>query len=378
MQTISVKSFIGHKARELLVHASRLGQRLQGPRLVIFLSQIWGSSIVKGSAADLRGIAIGRALRALGWRVTIVPPQLELAQRIRLIQLERPSVILLQQTRHPLNHPRFYLDFPCVLDVDDADILEDPKSVGQCAACCRAVVTGSSELAHCFSPYNKHVHIVWTGSYLCPNKFATPPSRRPPIVAWAHSIPFEYPLEARLIQDIMLKVATRTSCEFWLYGVKDTSQARAYLEPLEKAGVKTNSLPPMTYRKFVRSLENVAVGLHPVCPEHAFSRGKSFGKLLAYMAAQVPIVASRELDHPLFFRNGQSATLITNNNADIWATAILELINDFKKRDSYAAAAGIDYKARLTTRCAAEKIDSILRTCVVEWQAARLSATLPQ
>jgi hypothetical protein len=68
----------------------------------------------------------------------------------------------------------------------------------------------------------------------------------------------------------------------------------------------------------VRSLGSFAVGLHPVCTNHAFSLGKSFGKLLAYLAADVAIVTSNAVDHPLFFTDGVNGTLV-GDDLEAWA-----------------------------------------------------------
>jgi hypothetical protein len=248
-----------------------------------------------------------------------------------------------------------------VLDVDDADILENADTVADCARACRAVIAGNHWLAEAFKPHNKDVTVVWTGSYLRPNPRATPPSRRATIVTWAHSLPFGYPVEARLVQEALLKLASRVQFEFWLYGVTDDPQRENYLEPLKKLGVGIRAIGPLTYRRFVRSLESVAVGLHPICMENPFSRGKSFGKLLAYMTARVPIVTSREVDHALFFRHGESAALILNNDIDAWVSSTYDLITDVTKRDAFAQAAALDFQRFLTTERAAQQVHLVLR-----------------
>lgn len=56
----------------------------------------------------------------------------------------------------------------------------------------------------------------------------------------------------------------------------------------------------MRYRKFNSSLGRSAVGLQPVCLSNPFSRGKPSGKVLAYLASDVAIVASNAVDHPQF------------------------------------------------------------------------------
>ena len=363
---MSVKSYVGHRVREALVHMSRFRQPSGRPRVLLSVSDTGGG--------DLRGAAIGKALRNFGWRATILPPQLELQQRERIIHFERPDIVLLQQTRHPLNHPRYFEGLPCVLDVDDADIVDTRYSdqIADCARQCKAIIAGSHWLAKAFRQHNNDVSVVWTGSYITPNSRALAPSRRGPVITWASSDPFGYPVEATLMREVLLKLAKTTSFEFRLYGVRDTPRAKAYLEPLNKAGVKTKLFGPMRYHQFIRSLEHVAVGLHPVCMESPFSQGKSFGKLLAYMAAQVAVVTSREIDHPLFFRDGESAALIETNSIDAWVSRTRELVVN-KQRQAVVQAATSDYQRLLTTARAAEKIDGVLRRVL----AARSGVFLP-
>src|SRR5215470_14062060 len=188
----SVYSWVGHHGRELLVHAQRATQyRVPGKRVVIFSS-------LSDAGADLRGIALAPELRRLGWRVTWVPKQLELDQRLRIVRAERPDVILLRQSRHPLNRPRFYGGVPCVFDADDADIL-DPACRDAVIECCRdsaAVIAGSRYLAKAFSPYNDRVAVVWTGTFLGQSHRVAPSAGRAPILAWAASDPHAYPHEA--------------------------------------------------------------------------------------------------------------------------------------------------------------------------------------
>src|SRR5438067_714451 len=70
----SIHAWVGHRARELLVHAHRLTQpAAPGRRVLIFPGEA-----ATGSASDLRAVAVARELGRRGWRVTAVPAQLEL------------------------------------------------------------------------------------------------------------------------------------------------------------------------------------------------------------------------------------------------------------------------------------------------------------
>jgi glycosyltransferase involved in cell wall biosynthesis len=319
---------------------------------------------------------MARELRKLGWRTCLVPAQLELRQRLRICRLERPDVILLQQSRHPLNRPRFYPTIPCVFDADDADIL-DPRCEASAIECCResaAVIAGSRFLASLFRQHNPKVHIVWTGSYLAPLARTTPCEKRGPVVAWAHSDPLAYPVEAALVRDAMMRLAEKATFTFCLYGVKDSARTAEFLAPLRAKGVDVQTFPLMPYPRFVHSLRSVAVGLHPVCIGNEFSRGKSFGKLLAYLVAGVAVITSDAVDHALFFKHRHNGILV-EENAQAWADACRELLTEPGFRGQLAAQGRSDYAARLTTRRAAELISPLLHKVIREGlQRRRLTA----
>ncbi len=357
MSKIAFKSRVGHRMREFAVHTQRIAQPATRPRVLVFPGGPPGT----GMAADLRGWAITGSLRRLGWRATAVPPQLEQLQRERIVRMERPDVVLLQQSRHPLNRPRFFPGIPCVFDADDADVL-DPRCTENVLECCqesRAVIAGSRFLAETFRPHNPEVRVVWTGTYLPVGTGQSPPERRAPVVAWAHSSPLGYPQEAELVREILLGLAKRTKFTFFLYGVSNSQAAEEYLEPIRQAGVLVRTFPLMPYRRFAQTLNEVAVGLHPVCLSNPFSRGKSFGKLLAYLAADVAIVASDAVDHPRFFRHGENG-LLAGDDPGPWIEHCASLLEDQAARARIASQGQSDLRQRLTTARAAELVDKVL------------------
>jgi Glycosyl transferases group 1 len=353
---VPITSWIGHRGRELLVHARRVTQRRHGRRVVIFATD----DSVSGSASELRAIALAPELRRLGWRVTCVPKQLELTQRLRIIKAERPDAIFLQQSVHALNRPRYYNNIPCVFDADDAVFVFGGHDRDAMFECCRdsaAVIAGSRYLADVFRPYNARVAVVWTGTYLGQGGRVAPSEHREPILTWAASEPHNYPHEAEFVREVVLQLAKRTRFSYRQYGVRPDlrESIEAFLSPIRRAGVTVEVLRPMSYRKFVRSLEAVAVGLQPLCVENPFSLGKSFGKTLAYLAADVAVVTTDAVDHPLFFKDGVNGALLPHD-VDRWVDACAHLLEERAARAHMVAAARTAFRARLTTRKAAELV----------------------
>jgi len=351
----SIRRFV-HEAR---LHRERLALPRRRPCVVMFPStQPWSSS------SNLRAWLVAPELERLGWRVVVVPEPLSLKQRERILRLERPDVIWMQQTRHMLNQPSLYAPIPCVLDADDADYL-DPRHHDRIAACARdaaAIVGGSQFVADLLGRHNRNVYVLWT----CTPKPSTQPSIAPehrgPIVAWAHERPMLFPLEAGLIQRVMRQVCRRTRCTFWLFG-SEPAEAQAWLQPLREAGGECVAISLLPYEAYLSKVAEAAVGLQPVCMQNEFSRGRSFGKILAYLAGQVAVVASDAVEHPRFFRHGQNGFL-ASESADDWVEPIVRLCDDKALRRSVALAGWNDFHARLTTDVFARRLDGILKSVV--------------
>ncbi len=304
------------------------------------------------------------SLRQRGWRVVVVPAPLSLKQRLRILRLEQPDVVLLQQTRHPLNEAHLYVGYLCILDADDADYL-DPRHqmrIARCAQDAAAVVGGSRFVARCLGQHNENAHVLWTCTPRPLRLPVTPPEARAPIVAWAHVSPLDYPHESAFMQEVMRAVCARTRCIFWLFGTKE-DEAREWFKPVRQAGGVCVAIPAMPYDAYLAKVSEAAVGLQPVSAKNEFSRGKSFGKILAYLSGQVAVVASRAVDHPLFFRDGQNGLLPVEQVED-WADAVVQLLEDSSLRRQIAIAGWEDFHTRLTTDVFAARLDHILRSTV--------------
>jgi hypothetical protein len=323
------------------------------PCVVFFPDQMY-----RGSAGDLRACAIAKELRHLNWRTIIVPPWLSLRERLRIIRTERPEFVHIQQSRHPLNRPRFYEQTPCIFDADDADIVNHRDCVEECCRGSSAVITGNNYLAELFSEFNADVNVIWTGTYIKSVSNALSSERRLPVIAWAQSNPFDYPDEADLVRNILLRLAKRCRFTFFLFGVRNEATAEAYLAPIRAAGVAVRAFPPLHYGTFIRTLAGATIGLQPVCVNNMYSRGKSFGKLLAYMAADLAVVASDVLDYPLFYSHGQNGMLV--KSIDQWVDACQFLIEQPAERERLVNNARKAFLQRLSIATAATMFNKIL------------------
>jgi hypothetical protein len=310
----------------------------------------------------LRIYLVAESMTHLGWEKLVVPPTLTLRQRRRLLARFAPDVIVMQGSRHALNRPALYPDYRIAFDMDDADF-HLPHLTAHVREAMREVdlvLAGSRYVADWCREAGADARIVWTGTP--PSKATRTPHRdRAPIVAWAQSAPADYIAERAFVLDVMRRVAgRRPGVRLRLFG-RRSSDDPSLLEPFRAAGIKTEWLPMMSYNRFLRALDEVAVGLSPICPETPFSRGKSFGKVLAYLDRGVPVIASDEADHGLFFT---PKTAIMSNDPAVWATAIDHLLGQPESRQALADAAFGDFRRRLSTEAAAREVDAALRQLV--------------
>jgi glycosyltransferase involved in cell wall biosynthesis len=174
------------------------------------------------------------------------------------------------------------------------------------------------------------------------------------------------PAEAAFVKDVLLRLASRgVRFSFRLYGRRsgNASSIEQYLAPLEAAGIACDAFDWMSYSSFTDSLCDVAVGLQPTAAQNPYSQGKSFGKVLAYVAAGVAVVAADALDHPLFFRHEDNGMLAADD-AGQWAVAIERLLHDPHLRRRLAQRAYADAASKLSAAAAAGSVDVVLRSAV--------------
>lgn len=352
----SLKSKVGAVLREIGLYARAILRWRRGPAVLYFPSQG-----MEDGASRLRAYAIADDLRALGWRAAVCPKQLGLAARRRAIALLRPDIVVMQTARHALNRPHLFPGVPVVIDLDDADYVDPVSAEPLIAALSQSVgaIAGSRAVARFCREHVDPVTVIWTG---------TPPSAGPiagqigrkPIVTWAASGPVGHRGEADFLGEVLRELSqAKLDFSFRTYSDDGSDAYRSMIARLVPAGVDVECFPYLAYEKFLQSLQSVAVGLAPLTDMDGFSGGKSFGKILAYVDCNVPVVTHPVVDHPLFFRDWENGVMAETPRD--WARAIATLLDDPARRQAMAAAARSDLERRLSTETAARLTDAFLR-----------------
>lgn len=327
-------------------------------RRVIFLP-----STGPEGAAFLRIYALAAALRPLGWRPLVLSPRLTLGQRRRFLETLRPDLVVMQGARHSLNRPALYPGQRIVYDMDDADFhlphLAGPvaEAMGQIAL----VIAGSDYIADWARGAGAVcAEVVWTGSTA--SSWAHPPhADRGPVVAWAQSRPMTYTREAALVANVMARVAAeRPGVTLRLYD-RQAGDDPGFADHFRRPGLSVEWMGTLGYRDYLRSFDDVAVSLAPLCLETPFSRGKSFGKVLAALDRKVPVVGSDACEHGAFFTDRTG--VITNDPAR-WVQETASLLSNAPRRQAMAEAAHADFIAWLTTQAAAVRLSRLLQDLI--------------
>lgn len=324
-------------------------------------------------ASLLRAYNIANALCSHGWVAAAVPGTANLSGRARIVRRFRPDLLVFQQCRHPLNDGELAFGLPYVVDTDDADFhLEIPglaERLERTVRGARGVIAGSRYIRDYHKRLNRDIAVIWTGERDRDQSWprhADREAKGPPIVAWAQARPLDYTRELEFVADLDRHLrATGSRHRLRLHGV-DSEAERMELASRFSPDCLLELVPTLEYDRFVASLLDVSVGLCPLAPQSEFSRGKSFGKILAYLAAGVPVIASDAGDHALFF-NADAG--IVSNEPLVWQQALQALLAEPQMRDQMAERAGALLHERLSLDTAAALTDKFLRK-LIDFQSA--------
>ena len=350
---LDAKRWASRLAREVALYGQMLQLGRSGAKMVFLPSS------GRSGSSLLRAYLVASAMNNLDFRCIVVPPNLRKAQRYRIFDSFKPDLLFVQGGRHVLNDPNYFKNIPYVFDLDDADfenpILQD-KLMRLCGQA-RGVIGGSRYVTDWMKRHNACGTVVWTGTPMTSGASADH-HRRAAIVTWAQARPLDYPVEFEFVRNILLELKSiGTDFTFRLYGWQNCDDP-SVITSLGQAGIPVELKGPMPYKKFLASLREVSIGLSPVCVSSSYSRGKSFGKILAYIDSYVPVITSDEVDHSMFFT---PETGVVTNDPKTWVSAASRLLGDAELRNRMASAARDQMIYRLSTEAAAGLIATFLQ-----------------
>ena len=223
------------------------------------------------------------------------------------------------------------------------------------------MIAGSRYVADwCRAAGAEQVHVIWTGSPVSAAP-RVPQALRPPVIAWAQTRPATYLREAALVRRVTAALAARhPGITLRLYDRQkgdDPGFAQSFVQP----GLTVEWRKTCRYSDYLQSFGDVSLGFAPLCPETPFSRGKSFGKVLAYLDRGVPVLASDACEHGRFFT---PATGIVSNDEAVWVEAAARLLSDAPARQAMADAGFEAFTRDLSLEAAARQVADVLASVV--------------
>jgi len=253
-------------------------------------------------------------------------------------------------------------DHRFVFDLDDADFHVDYLREETIKACSKAkgVIAGSCYVAQWASQYNDNVTTIWTGTKITGHN-RRPHINRHMIIAWAQAYPSHYPLEFQFVERIIIALSMkRKDFIFRIYGWS-SDQSESMLDNITNNGIKVEKIQPLSYERFIETLNDVSIGLSVIDRRNKFSRGKSFGKILAYIDAGAVVVTSDEADHAILF---DADSGIISNDEETWLSAINTMLDDPDARQAMSDRAFSKMETHLSIERAASNVDVFLRKII--------------
>jgi hypothetical protein len=341
-----IKGFLRQCRRlllELRIYWQFFSKRGEGP-LILFVvcddEPGWGS--------ELRSKRIVGYLQVEGKRALFLPSRLSSYQRKRIGRRVKADVVVHQTFVNEKADPKDFPEAINIVDFDDAHFL-DPKlqhSIIERCLLCEAAIGGSRYTENWLRQYVNKTLMLWTSApYI--HVEASPPSSRSKTIIWGTTNPLLTKSEAELVRNIIHNCATKTSFEFIVIGDGSEKEIVKFFALGLPEFIKIRHIPRMPYDDFIQLLTQGAVGIAPLIIDgDCFNAGKSFGKILAYIAAEVPVVASNAVDHALFFQNGENGFLASE--IEQWGDHVVRLLMEPELRDIIAANAKIQLQKELS------------------------------
>lgn len=232
-------------------------------------------------------------------------------------------------------------------------MIQDPDQAGKLSKHCRAVVAGNAYLGDLARKYNRNVFVIPTPvdtDRLIPSENQAPRAeRREIVVGWSGmaSTALTY---FSLVADALREISRR-------YPVRLRLLTRLHGRPFHLDGVKVEVVD-WSYENEASEMQRFDLAIAPL-EDDAWSRGKCSFRLLTYMSAGIPAVASRAGANCELLEDGRDGFLA--GHTDEWVSKLSRLIEDEDLRRRMGAAARKKAVEHYSVKKAAVSVADIIR-----------------
>jgi glycosyltransferase involved in cell wall biosynthesis len=254
---------------------------------------------------------------------------------------------------------------PLLYDLDDALYLNSPaqpRAEAQAAAMVRAarrVVVSTPELVPFCEAHGASPRVIPTPVDTDRIRPAARRDTEPLIIGWIGS-PWTTPY-LQTVAGALRRVAAERPVRFLFVGADPGG--------LDLPGVPVEHAP-WSYEGEPAALSRMAVGIMPL-PDDPWTRGKGGYKLLLYMAAGLPVVASPVGINREIVRPGETGFLADDEEA--WVAALFRLCDDAALREAMGRAGRAAVRARYSRAVCFGHLDRVLEEALSPAHADLLS-----
>jgi hypothetical protein len=253
---------------------------------------------------------------------------------------------------------KFVLKRRLVYDIDDALFLESPLEVSLLLKVSDIVLVGGHELYNYARRYNKNVRLMPT----CIDAEKVPRSscrkNDGPVVLGFVGSPSTTIFLSELLTPLT-ELAKTQDFEVVVASAHRREEYKPYDWVFEKFREKNIKIQPLLWDLQTENqiMENIDVGLAPL-PNREWERYKCGFKVINYMAAGIPPVASAVGEHKFIIRDGVDGFLC-RTSAD-WTCKLKKLIEDSKFRESMGNNARKTVESRYSLKRNTEELVRLL------------------
>ncbi len=234
---------------------------------------------------------------------------------------------------------KFVFQKKVIYDIDDALFLFEPSSINHLLRFCDTVIVGGHNLLAYAKKYNKRVYLMPTSvnltNYLIHSNTAkqminlgfvgspTTTKHLKPLLEPLETLAKSYPIQLTIIS---------------APSYSDYEPFNSLFEEFKKRGIKINLVPWKLEDEFCQ-LKSIDIGLDPLMDEgwetpyiskKEWTKYKCGFKIINYMAAGIPTVASNISENIHIIQNGENGFLCDNTRD--WIVNLRKLIKDEKSR----------------------------------------------
>ena len=228
---------------------------------------------------------------------------------------------------------KFILRKKVIYDIDDGLFLREPFAINSLIKLSDMVIVGGHELHSYVKKYNENVFLIPTSADLKRYPDHRVPHKESVRLGFIGSP--STTIYMKLLLEPLEELAKSYDFELRVISAPSHAEYRLFNSLFEKRGVKVKLIPWSLEDEF-HQLQNIDLGLAPLF-NGKWEKYKCGFKVINYMAAGIPPIASNVGEHSYIIQDGVNGFLCDNDQE--WVEKLRKLLEDEKLRENMGANA---------------------------------------